>query len=225
MVRVFSVYQFGGQTIHRIPDDIRASCLIDSNHLALAKFNHVIEIVALKNDSDDIGNQQVPIEYPNDNDIQTRFAFPTVDEVVEMVFCKFGKKTKQKHFQVNKKFKILLFSGNYIATIEHKVTNAGNDQTFCRIYTNWPKCASTTPTENDENPTSNNIDLMSFNVTIRARIAGRVTPSTNNANCLEVIEIPMTGKLIQYIHFHSDFNRFCISFSFQQQSKSTRLSA
>lgn len=84
--------------------------------------------------------------------------------------------------------------GNYIATIEQKVTNSGNDQMFCRIYTNWPKSASTTPTENDENPPPNNIDVMSFNVTIRARIAGRVTPSTNNANCLEVIEIPMNSK-------------------------------
>lgn len=86
------------------------------------------------------------------------------------------------------------FAGNYIATIEQKATNSGNDQAFCRIYTNWPKCASTTPTENDENPPPNNIDVMSFNVTIRARIAGRVTPSTNNANCLEVIEIPINGK-------------------------------
>lgn len=90
MVRVFSVHQFGGQTIHRIPDDIRASCLIDSNHLALAKFNHVIEIVTLRNSTENLGNQQIPIEYPIDNDIQTKFAFPTVDEVVEMIFCKFG---------------------------------------------------------------------------------------------------------------------------------------
>lgn len=106
MVRVFSVYQFGGQTIHRIPDDIRTSCLIDSNHLALAKFNHIIEIVALKNanDADDLGNQQIPIEFPNDNDMQTKFAFPTVDEVMEMVFCKFGKliKSENRHFYFGK---------------------------------------------------------------------------------------------------------------------------
>lgn len=35
---------------------------------------------------------------------------------------------------------------------------------------------------------------MTCNVTIRARIAGRVTPSTNNVNCLEVIEIPTISE-------------------------------
>lgn len=86
MVRVFSVYQFGGQGIHRVPDDIRAACLIDSSHLALAKYNHIIEIVSLRG----------RIECDNDvgqldgNDTQVQFAFPTIDEVVEMVHCKFG---------------------------------------------------------------------------------------------------------------------------------------
>lgn len=86
MVRVFSVYQFGGQVIHRVPDDIRAACLMDSNHLALAKYNHIIEIVSLRGriecDND--------INQAHGNDIQVQFAFPTIDEVTEMMHCKFG---------------------------------------------------------------------------------------------------------------------------------------
>lgn len=92
MVRVFSVYQFGGQVIHRIPDDIRTACLIDSNHLALAKFNHIIEIVSLwsNNTGCDLNGCDNSINHSNDNDIQTQFAFPTVDEVIEMFYCRFG---------------------------------------------------------------------------------------------------------------------------------------
>lgn len=97
MVRVFSVYQFGGQTIHRIPDDICAACLIDANQLVLAKCNHLIEIVTLRNNValDDValslcgdGDHSMLL---NDNEIQTKFTFPTVDEVVEMAYCEFGK--------------------------------------------------------------------------------------------------------------------------------------
>lgn len=108
-----------------------------------------------------------------------------------------NKRTKRK-FEYNKYVRfltlinILYQLGDYIATIEHKVINAGNNQTFCRVYTNWPKCENT-KSNDKKHATGNNIDPMSFNVTIRARIAGRVTPSSNS-NCLEVIEIPMSGK-------------------------------
>lgn len=93
MVRVFSIYQFDGQSIYRIPGDIRSASLIDPNHLALAKSDHVIEIVSLQNGQFD---QHNPDRFGNDsvsdeNNIQTKYAFPTVDEVVEMVYCKIGK--------------------------------------------------------------------------------------------------------------------------------------
>lgn len=92
MVRVFSVYQFNGQTIHRVPDDIRTACLIDANHLVLARFNHLIEIVSLQNTNNEFSanNEEIAADSPNDNDIQTKFTFPTVDEVIEMVYCKYG---------------------------------------------------------------------------------------------------------------------------------------
>lgn len=66
------------------------------------------------------------------------------------------------------------------------MSNTGVEHSVCRVYTNWINCKSAT---ND----TNNL-LMTCNVTIRARIAGRVTPSTNNVNCLDVIEIPTMGK-------------------------------
>lgn len=68
------------------------------------------------------------------------------------------------------------------------MSNSGVEHFVCRVYTNWANCKNAT---ND----TDNMSIMTCNVTIRARIAGRVTPSTNNVNCLEVIEIPTTGKL------------------------------
>lgn len=66
--------------------------------------------------------------------------------------------------------------------------------------------------------------MMTCNVTIRARIAGRVTPSTNNMNCLEVIEIPTFGKsyrfyfdhfffpqLLYFIHSFSSIHQFAVA--------------
>lgn len=104
------------------------------------------------------------------------------------------------NFNVNRNnFDSLRFNraGKYIATIEQKVSANGSDQTFCRIYTNWPKCSGMETKDIAESV--NNVPCsMSTNVTIRARIAGRVTPSSNNANCLEVIEIPMVKASSHY---------------------------
>lgn len=115
MVRVFSIYQFNGQTIHRIPGDIASASLIDANHLALAKSDHVIEIVSLQNgnfdetstrtssmDSNQHGFDVVNASNDSSN-IRTKYAFPTVDEVVEMVYCKSGKKLCKKHIFFYKK--------------------------------------------------------------------------------------------------------------------------
>lgn len=91
MVRVFSIYQFDGQSIHRIPNDILAASLIDANHLALAKSDHVIEIVSLQKSNELHRDRSASFDSADDNNIHTKYAFPTVDEVVEMVYCKFGK--------------------------------------------------------------------------------------------------------------------------------------
>lgn len=188
MVRVFSIYQFDGQSIHRIPDDIRSASLIDATHLALAKSDHVIEIISLEqNHCDDSRFTAFTADPANDNNTQTKYAFPTVDEVVEMAYCKFGK-MKRFQFPTRSNFKEVFFlQGNFIATIERKVSNNGVEHSFCRVYTNWTNCKNAASDTDD-------INLMTCNVTIRARIAGRVTPSTNNVNCLEVIEIPTIGE-------------------------------
>lgn len=98
MVRVFSIYQFNGQSIHRISGDIQSASLIDANQLALAKSDHVIEIVSLQNENYDEttpGNQHgFDATQTNDSsNIRTKYAFPTVDEVIEMVYCKSGTST------------------------------------------------------------------------------------------------------------------------------------
>lgn len=84
MVRVFSAYQFVGQNILRVNGDVRAASVIDSKHLILAKCNHVIEIATL---------QSVDANNETGNEIRKLFAFPTVDEVIQMTYCKFGKST------------------------------------------------------------------------------------------------------------------------------------
>lgn len=90
MVRVFSIYQFDGQSIHRIPGDIQAASLIDENHLALAKSDHVIEIISLQyRHPEDSKADSFSVD---DNNTHIKYAFPTVDEVVEMDYCKFGKR-------------------------------------------------------------------------------------------------------------------------------------
>lgn len=92
MVRVFSIYQFDGQTIHRIPGDIRSASLIDATDLALAKSDHIIEIISLQNSNFDNPKLETFSTDPvDDTNIHTKYAFPTMDEVVEMVYCKFGK--------------------------------------------------------------------------------------------------------------------------------------
>lgn len=78
--------------IHRVPDDIRAACLIDSTHVALAKYNHLVEIVSLRHSIRfDVDSCEFDINLSEDNNVKVEYAFPTIDEVVEMVYCKFGK--------------------------------------------------------------------------------------------------------------------------------------
>ena len=84
MVRVFSAYHYRAQNIHTINDDILASCLMDSNHIILAKTNHIIEILSLNDDvnhNEDAAQPHKPIQ---------SISFPTVDYVQRMTYCKQG---------------------------------------------------------------------------------------------------------------------------------------
>lgn len=65
-------------------------------------------------------------------------------------------------------------AGNYIATLETKQKRSGEDSLYLRVYCNWEQCSQGTPP-------------------LRARIAGRVTPTGSQIgdNALDMIEIPV----------------------------------
>lgn len=65
-------------------------------------------------------------------------------------------------------------AGNYIVTLETKQKRSGDDLLYLRVYCNWEQCSQGTPP-------------------LRARIAGRVTPTGSQIgdNALDMIEIPV----------------------------------
>lgn len=81
------------------------------------------------------------------------YTIPTVDDILKIIYS---------------------IQGNYIGTLEGKVTRNGSEVSYVRIYTNWEKFKSL-----NEGPP------------MRARIAGRVTPLSQNHQGLEMIEIPL----------------------------------
>lgn len=76
-------------------------------------------------------------------------------------------------------FGFITFKGNYVCTLETKPARHGGDHRYVRVYLNW--------------------DQDNTNQPMRARIAGRVTPSSQSgvAN-LEMVEIPLR-KPAEYI--------------------------
>lgn len=93
-------------------------------------------------------------------------------------------------------------AGNYIVTLEMKRKRSGDDLLFLRVYCNWEQCSQGTPP-------------------LRARIAGRVTPTGSQIgdNALDIIEIPvkfttinsfaccqvMQNKFIRYMYMYTIF--------------------
>lgn len=69
-------------------------------------------------------------------------------------------------------------TGNYVVTLESKVNRQGRETVYTRVYANWDQKV------NDKNPSG---------PSMRARIAGRVTPSSSQTGdgCLEMIELPV----------------------------------
>lgn len=80
------------------------------------------------------------------------FSFPTVDRVSYLSYCS---------------------TGNYVATVESKVSRQDQEVVYSRVYTNWET------SKGEDQP-------------MRARIAGRVTPSSSQTggDVLEMIELP-----------------------------------
>uniref|UniRef100_A0A1B6LA84 BLOC-2 complex member HPS3 N-terminal domain-containing protein n=1 Tax=Graphocephala atropunctata TaxID=36148 RepID=A0A1B6LA84_9HEMI len=87
------------------------------------------------------------------NSSEVLFSFPTVDQVCYMLHC---------------------VTGNYVVTLETKLSRQGRETVYTRVYANWDHCGG------DQQP-------------MRARIAGRVTPSSSQTggDTLEMIELPV----------------------------------
>ncbi|XP_050299811.1 uncharacterized protein LOC126738492 [Anthonomus grandis grandis] len=106
------------------------------------------------------------------NDSEVQFSFPTVDEAIQIVHC---------------------LNGDYVASLETKFNRQNRETNFVRAYVNWDSVA----TLQQSKMTSSNISLGSSECgmvqPMRARIAGRVTPTTNQSELgsLEMIEIPV----------------------------------
>ncbi|KAJ8917277.1 hypothetical protein NQ315_002294 [Exocentrus adspersus] len=106
------------------------------------------------------------------NESDVMFSFPTVDEVVQIVHC---------------------LNGDYVATLETKFNRQNKETNFVRVYINWDSIA----TLQQSKMTSSGVSLGSSECgmvqPMRARIAGRVTPTTNQSELgsLEMIEIPI----------------------------------
>lgn len=109
-MRVFSAYHYRGQSIHSISEDISASCLMDNDHIILAKSNHVIEIRSIRQQEHIVNKESVSptdsmhgtTEDLNHNSpdgdegagqesASMSLSFPTVDQVLSVVHCKQGK--------------------------------------------------------------------------------------------------------------------------------------
>lgn len=84
------------------------------------------------------------------------------------------------------------FIGDYVATLETKFNRQNREINFVRVYVNWDSVA----TLQQSKMTSSGVSLGSSECgmvqPMRARIAGRVTPTTNQSELgsLEMIEIP-----------------------------------
>ncbi|CAH0548559.1 unnamed protein product [Brassicogethes aeneus] len=106
------------------------------------------------------------------NESEVLFTFPTVDEVLQIVHC---------------------LNGDYVATLETKFNRQNRETNFVRVYINW----DTVATLQQSKMTSSGVSLGSSECgmvqPMRARIAGRVTPTTNQSELgsLEMVEIPV----------------------------------
>nr|CAD7400072.1 unnamed protein product [Timema cristinae] len=71
-------------------------------------------------------------------------------------------------------------TGNYVATLESKFSHQGKGSVYARIYSNWNVCSDYKLKDRPLQP-------------MRARIAGRVTPSCSQSSLdgLEMIELPV----------------------------------
>ncbi|CAG9815124.1 unnamed protein product [Phaedon cochleariae] len=106
------------------------------------------------------------------NESEVMFSFPTVDEVIQIVHC---------------------LNGDYVATLETKFNRQNREINFVRIYINWDSIATLQQSKMTSSGVSLGLSECGMVQPMRARIAGRVTPTTNQSELgsLEMIEIPV----------------------------------
>ncbi|KAG5889875.1 hypothetical protein JTB14_018922 [Gonioctena quinquepunctata] len=106
------------------------------------------------------------------NEAEVLFSFPTVDEVIQIVHC---------------------LNGDYVATLETKFNRQKKEINFVRIYINWDSVATLQQSKMTNSGVSLGSSECGMVQPMRARIAGRVTPTTNQSELgsLEMIEIPV----------------------------------
>ncbi|XP_065167209.1 BLOC-2 complex member HPS3 [Atheta coriaria] len=105
-------------------------------------------------------------------DGEVLFSFPTVDEVAQICHC---------------------INGDYVATLESKFNRQNRELNFCRVYINWDSVAALQQSKMNHSGASLGATECGMVQPMRARIAGRVTPTTNQSELgsLEMIEIPV----------------------------------
>ncbi|KAG8240333.1 hypothetical protein J437_LFUL000808 [Ladona fulva] len=173
MVRVISVHHFGGQGVEGCGEEVVGAAVDEANdRLLLALPTHAVQVRSL-----------APSSAPP-------FLFPTVDRVVRMLHCA---------------------KGNYVATLETKRNRQGRETTYARAYVNWDTASYTHSISVNESPESSKVKGEDGEPTgllkdslpsasqqqqpMRARIAGRVTPSGSQwwpgPSALEMLELPL----------------------------------
>ncbi|KAF5303309.1 hypothetical protein FQA39_LY10048 [Lamprigera yunnana] len=103
------------------------------------------------------------------------FSFPTVDQVIQLLHC---------------------LNGNYVATLETKMNRQDKEINYVRVYVNWDSVATLQQSKMTNSGASLDSSECGMVQPMRARIAGRVTPTTNQSELgnLEMIEIPVRQK-------------------------------
>lgn len=87
---------------------------------------------------------------------------------------------------------VLYNSGNYVASLETKFNRQNRECNFVRVYVNWDSVATLQQSKMTNSGVSLGLSECGMVQPMRARIAGRVTPTTNQSELgnLEMIEIP-----------------------------------
>ncbi|XP_044260158.1 Hermansky-Pudlak syndrome 3 protein homolog [Tribolium madens] len=106
------------------------------------------------------------------NESEVLFSFPSVDEVIQIVHCR---------------------NGDFVTTLETKFNRQNKDTNFVRVYINWDSVAALQQSKMTSSGVSLGASECGMVQPMRARIAGRVTPTTNQSELgsLEMIEIPV----------------------------------